>query len=268
MANVFTAKKWMALLLPSILTTATFFICLTFYNLMIAMIGLIVMLLLGMLIGNLLLKNPFRDLVEGKGILAINLDSTGILRPFIVNVEKYYIKGRMNKEQVMDIFNRDTINQMAIPVKTVNTGIHDTDKGELHFILSEEDYNKSRFAMLHYPVILWNNQLMSFITKDFISEQEKKIFAEHKILYLNRKLEELTSITRDFARYVVELTKPKEGFFANKWVWIIIIGFIGIVLLYLGIKFLPGLIGTGKAAVQTTGGVMSNVQTPPVTPLA
>jgi hypothetical protein len=261
--NIYNVKKTTALLLPSIMTTTTFFILITFVNLLWAIVGLIGMMLLMLLVGNLMLKNPFSAMLEGKGILCLNLDSTGIIRPFIMNVQNYYLKGKLMGKQTMDIFNRDCVQQIARPIKTITPAIQHTEKGELIITLTEEDYNKSRFSMLHYPCILYNDQLETLITKDFISQQEKQIFAEHKILYLNRKLEELTSITRDFARYVVELTKPKEGLFANKWIWFIIIGIIVLVVGFLAIKFLPGIFGQAKTAVGNTVGAVSGAAVRP-----
>ena len=67
---------------------------------------------------------------------------------------------------------------------------------------------------------------------------EKDTFAEHGVLYLNRKMEELTSVVRDFGRHVVETLKPKQSLFKNKWVIVIIIIFAVILLIiFLTLKF-------------------------------
>jgi hypothetical protein len=119
--------------------------------------------------------------------------------------------------------------------------------------LSEKEYNSGRFALFHYPCIIWNSQVGSILTKDFLSEAEKTTFAEHTIIYLNRKMEELTSIVRDFGRYVVELTKPQGAGLGNKWVWII----VGVGVVILGIIFLPSIIATIKGAAAPAAAAVS-----------
>ena len=209
-------------------------ICFMVGNITYGLMGSIGLFLVGLLvsvmIANVMLRNPFSLMLEGKGIMAINMDSTGILRPFIVNVVSPYIKARFAGKPLNDVFDREAVMQLAVPVENA-TPAETTKEGGLIIKLSEKEYNAGRFAMFHYPCLIWNAQTNSIITKDWFSEKEKGAFAEHGILYLNRRMEELTTVVRDFGRAVVELLKPERSLLKNKWVLLILI--IGLVVLAL-----------------------------------
>jgi hypothetical protein len=108
--------------------------------------------------------------------------------------------------------------------------------------------------------LLYNEQIGAFITKEFLSNIEKDTFAEHTVLYLNRIMEELTSVMRDFARYVIESLKPKGSIFGSKWFWIIIL-IVGLILAGLLapslIKSIKGMMGTATQTVNPDGTVLT-----------
>ncbi len=220
--NPFTMKKYSALMLVGMLTVISFVLGNVFFGFIWAIAFMLVGLLLSVFFANLLLKNPFTQMLEGKGLLVLNLDSTGIIRPFIVALNSPYIEGKMGKEKVKDAFDRTAVFQLAVP--TVNkTPATPNEKGGITIELTEKEYNEGRFAFFHYPVLLWNDQIKSIITKDFLSHQEKDSFAEHGVLYLNRQMEQLTSLVRDFGRYIVETLRPTVSLFQNKFFWIIVV---------------------------------------------
>lgn len=247
MLNWFKVRKWGALIFNPFLCVTSFFIGIKFYNFWLALGLFLFSCLAGTLLGIALLKNPFTDMIEGTGILTINLDSTGVLKPFIVSVNSPYIKGFLDKKPVNDVFDRNAVFNLSPPKKVKNPIIKD-EKG-ITIKLTHEELNAGRFGLWHYPTLIYNEQIKSILTKDFLSNSEKEIFAEHGVLYLNRKMEELTSVVRDFGRYVVELTKPKEGWLLNnKWILIIAAVLIGLLV----IMFLPKVI-------QQLGGSIPNI---------
>jgi hypothetical protein len=262
MINTFILKKYGALLMCGMVTTIGFFIGLQFLGFLWAMGTMGLGLAISVLLANTMLKNPFSSMLEGAGVLAINIDSTGILNPFIMSVKSPYIEGVLNGTLRSDVFDREAVFNLAAPHKAgiVQQGIGSDGKVRIALILSEEDYNKGRFAMFHYPVILFNEQLNSIITKDWFSDQEKQGFAEHQVLYLNRKMEELTSVVRDFARYVVESLKPNKPF-EIKPIWIIILIAVVIIILLVvfGPSILPTLKGAAGSVTQGIGTVTGSV---------
>jgi len=247
MFNAFVMKKYAVLLaLPSIVATAVVLGGM-YYGLFGALGFLVGGLLIAVVGGIFLLKNPFSDMLEGKGILVFDINSTGIIRPFIVKVLPPYIKGKVGSVLVEDVYDRQAVFHLAKPEKAGS--VDQARDGGITININEEELNRGRFGLFHYPVLLYNSQLGSIVTKDFFSDQEKSVFAEHITLHLNRKLEDLDMHLRDFGRYVVELLKPKgEGFLAGKWMWIIIIGGVIIMAVIFGPSIIEAVRGAAPAA--------------------
>lgn len=160
-------------------------------------------------------------MLEGSGILAIDITSTGILKPFLVSVQGAYVKGKANKTDIIDVFDRNAVMNLAPPIKVTKPATW--EDGKLKIELDENEYNQNRFGLFQYPCLLYNSAVGSFVTKDFLSEGEKTVFAEHSILYVKRRLEDLTSAVRDFGRHIVEQLKPQSSIFKNKWFVVIVI---------------------------------------------
>jgi len=267
MINPFKIKKYGAFLLLGLFTCICFFIGLRFFSLMYALIVMLIGLIISTLVANQLIKTPFRELGEGNGVLVMNLDSTGVLRFSILGIRSPYVFGKMGKEKISDVWDRSTVLNISTPHKNgssieyVQSG---PNRGGVRFELDEKSLNESRFGFFHWPVLIWNDQIKSLVTKDFLAEKEKGTFAEHGVLFLNRRVEELTTQIRDFARYVVETTKPKQSIFKNKWVVIIIIVFVVILI----ILFLPSIISTFKGVYGTASGATKSAfsSTAPITP--
>lgn len=267
MINLFKVRKFGALILCSLFTVICFHIGVTFYNFFVGLILMLVGMIVSILAANMLLKNPFTAMIEGKGILVLNMDSTGIIRPSLVGLNSPYVTGKLGRKEIKDVWDRSTVAQITAPVvnKKLSEKIKKGDKaGGLRIEIDEEEYNDARFALFHYPVLIWNDQIESLVTKDFLAEKEKGTFAEHGVLFLNRRVEELTTQIRDFARYVVESTKPKKSIFQNKWTWIIIFVFVVILVL----MFLPTIINAIKGVWGTTGNAVSSAfdSSNPITP--
>lgn len=250
MLNVFIIKKYGALLFASMFTVICFFVGVQFYGFWVGLILLFIGMSVGILTANALLKNPFSDMLEGKGILVFDVNSTGILKPFIVQVAPPMVRGIIDGKEVHDTFDRSAVNMLTAPIKnsTAAQPITEGEKqGGIRLELDENTFNAARFALFHYPVLLYNSQLGTFLTKDFLSEQEKTSFAEHGILLLNRRMEELSRDIKNFGRYVVELTKPIGRLLQNKWFWIILLIGMGV----LAVLFAPSLIATLKGTAGT-----------------
>ena len=177
--NVFKIKKYAVLCLSTLLPVTFFFVANTFYNFWIGLLALLVAGLLVFIFGNLLLKNPFTEMLEGKGLLILNIDSTGIIRPFICSIEQPYIKGKIGKNIVDDVYDRDSVYNLANAEKKGVAIIENTEEGnkKITITLDETEFNKSRFGLFHYPVLIYNSQVKSLLTKDYLSEKEKDAFA-------------------------------------------------------------------------------------------
>lgn len=251
MINPYKIKKTASLVLVGMFTVIFFFVGVTYYGLFIGIGCMMAGLLTSIIVANLLLRTPFTDMLEGKGILVIDLNSTGIIQPTIVGVDPPYIKGKLRKKSILDIFDRKAVYNLKVPVKNDGKNAknlsYNPETGDTTFRLSENLYNKARFALNQYPVLLYNSQLGSILTKDFLSNQEKTAFAEHHVMFLNEQMKSLTMHVRDFGRYIVEFMRPK-GALAGGKVWLIVI--IIIVVIILVILFLPKIIETFGGTVE------------------
>jgi len=231
-------------------------------------------LVMVMVIVPILLKNPFTEMVEGKGIAILNLDSTGIIKPFIAKVASPFIQSKLNGKNIKDSFDRSSVFSMAHPSKLkhkinifrkgqkvlVDKGTPEEKVVELPadcmiIAIDYETLNSSRFGLYHFPCLIYNEQLGSFVTKEFLAGQELDAFAKHGVLYLNRKIEELTSAVRDFGRHVVESLKPTVSIFTNKWVQLGLVIAILVIIALFAKPFIGAISNFGSGA----SGAVSNV---------
>lgn len=259
MINPFVIKKYMAVILPCAISTVAFFLGLINYGYWVALGIWAGGVIISLFIAFLLLDNPFRAVLEGKGILALDLTSTGIIRPFLLRLQPPMMQGKVGGNPVMDIFNRGASFILKPPVvrkENTATPITSGEKaGGVKLEFSEEEMNRNRFQLYHFPVFIYNSMLKSMLTKDFISEKEKDAFSEHTVLYLIKIIEGLTSITRDFARHVIEQLRPTISIFANKWFWIILLVVGGILAFLFGpaiIETIGGTISTATSSMEGT----------------
>lgn len=251
--NAFKLRKWAGLFIACFIPTLCFYSGVIFgKNIFIAVGLFLVGSIVGILVASFMIYNPFTAMLEGAGILCIDLSSVGIIRPFIVQLQQPYIKGKIGADSVNDVYDRATVMQIAAPVQA-GRAIH--ENGLISIVMDENEFNRARFGMLQYPTLLYNSQIKSLITKDFLSNLEKTSFAEHGVLYLNRKMEELTSSIRDFGRYIVEQLKPQGSWLStNKWViWFVIIGVIILLALFARPVF-EQIMGGGQKVISSVAG--------------
>lgn len=255
MLNPFKLRRYAAFILLGFLPAFGYMVGTMFYNNLWLGIGLtMVCYLVGAITAGVIIKNPFTAMLEGSGLLVLDISSPGMIKPFLVALKGNYIKGKTGRQPIRDVFDRETVHSMTPPkwssdkLAFIKTGVEKKENG-LQFTLSEEDYNASRFALFHWPTLIYNGQTNSLITKDWLSTQESASFANHTILFLNRQVEELTSVVRDFARYVVEMTKPRGSWLENKWLWIVVV----IILIVAGIIFIPRILTVASDAGSAGG---------------
>lgn len=257
MVNMFRVKRWAAFILAAWLPGVALAAGFMFGGLWGGVGAFVGAAILVIWIGGLMVSNPFTAMIEGRGLLALKIDSTGIITPFLMGVKSPFVEGNVGGKKFRDAFDREAVFSLTTPRVVEEVAQGDADGG-ITFTLSEKKLNEGRFALFHYPVLLYNAQLQTIITKDWFADGEKRAFAEHGLLYLNRITEDLTSATRDFGRHVVDLLKPGESIFGNKWFWVIVVG--GLVVL--AIFFLPPLI----EGLQGSMGAGISLPQAPVTP--
>lgn len=263
MINPFILKKYIALVLPALFTTTAFYVGITFYRSL--WYGIAFMLggmLISILIANLMLNNPFRAMVEGKGLMLLDINSTGIIQPYIMRLALPFIKGEKDGKEIKDTFDREKLVNLAPPIELRKTkaqldkeGGVTIDRNELK--LEKEKLNQSRFAFFHFPVILYNGVIGSVVDKNFLSENEQEAFTDHLAYHLLNSLEETSITLRNLTRYVAEQLRPVQSIFKNKWLMIviviIIIAFIAALIWYGAPMFSKAFASSADKVAQAAG---------------
>jgi len=262
MINPFKIKEITGLIIPQFLTVIVTLIVTIMYGLMMGSVFAMITMIVGYVIGKAILKNPFSAMLKGEGILTIPIDSTGMMKPFICTYKKGMIENQ--EKGIKAPFDRSVVHNFnPTQTKKGTTLIRDKDTDEIFIKISKDQYNASIFSMNQYPVLLWNDQIQSFITKDWLSDKESETFSRHQIIHANKMVQELVRDIRNFGRYIADnATKRFANIFANPImqyaIWIIIGGLI----VFLLFKFGPQLAGGVGDALNPGGAVGGNTVTP------
>lgn len=277
--NPYKIKKWVTLIFTALFPAMVFAILLftTKGDMLVTLLGLVVSSLLFAFVAGRLIRHPFSQLVEGDGLLVFDLPSTGLIRPFIVKLNPPMIEGKYFGEKVDSVYSRNLTAYLRTPIlaNAFKKEILKEDgktQVELSLTYEKEDERKVSFGFeSFYPVMIYNSQLKTFLTKESLTAIEEKAFVENTVLNLRKKVEDLHSQVRDFARYVVEQTKPKSNFLSSPIAIVIIIVVIIIIIVALfpvAIKFLQDLGILEKAPSVLPGGtqIPGQLVTPNATP--
>lgn len=260
--NLFKVKKLGAFFLVGFIPFISFF-CLmwTMADLMTSIIGFLITLFPCVFIAPKLIDHPMMKMIEGDGLLVLTFDSTGRIDPFIAKVAHPWLRGWFKGREVETIFDRDNTLYLT-PPKVVEArssllgktkamlrmgagasvppershapapaSVQDPDIEELVLRIPKAERDSVMFGFGSFPVLIYNKNMETFLSKTALSNMEKNAFIKHQVIYLNKKVEELTRHLRDFARYIVEQTKPKGGLgvFGKWWLWLMV--FVVIIVL-------------------------------------
>ena len=250
-------------------------------NLIYPAVAWVLGLVIGAIFHNRLTAHPFTDLIEGAGVLCLTFDSTGVIDPFILKVNPPELHNK--KRKMRTLFDRNMFHYIKPPrhgtlfnapdmqtLKDIVTnqmpelpkGLNSIPEKSKHFDdyvmrVPKERQNQITFAFKQFPCLIYNKNSGVFLTKEFLCKGEESAMMKHQILYLKRKTEELTTVMRDFARYVVELTRPSTPFFKNWVFWIAIVFFIiivGFLLLKMSPTLMSSFTDTSNTLVKTRAG--------------
>lgn len=266
-------KKIIGLYIQGFIPFIIFFLLLLFgFGLIIAIGGAMMGIVIGMLVFIAFYRHPMVMFAEGEGMMAMTIDSTGIIEPFIVKASPPAVRGVMKGgKEVNSIFDRNTIFYTKPPQRANLDYNGETDDGFRHYDLKVKkgDESKITFAFQQYPTFIYNKNTETLLSKDALAKMEIEGVVKHQIIYLTKKTEELTGIMRDFARYIMESLRPKRSMFEGKGRWIIGI-IIAIFVFILMLLFAPKIMeiigpaissirGTASQTVETARGSVKTV---------
>lgn len=266
--NIYVAKKYGLMFMTATIPLVFFImIIMTSFDLAFGTIVFFIVSIVMIFVTNMMLKHPLTGLIEGKGMLTLTLDSTGYIESFLVEADQPFVRGKLGKnKQVETMFDRD-ITQYLVPpqegrlVDATMLNAQGQAVGSRKVLLMPTPQEKADylFSFGTYPTFIYNKVLDTFLQKKLLSSFEQTTFTKHAVMYLLKKTEELSSSVRDFSRYIVEQTRPKNGWFAqNKWIVYALIG--GAVLIMI-LLFAPALLDTmgdvSLPSLPSGGGVLN-----------
>jgi hypothetical protein len=256
MVNLRKVKSYgsyfIASLIPLFALTATL---ITTYDLLIAVIISIIFLFPTIIIARNVSDTPLRRIDEGEGLMIIDLNSKGIIKTYTATIKSPFINIRTNEKEISTLYDRDASFSFELPedIKQVQY----VEKDGKKYLVMELPEKKHYFQFENfYPTFIINTNAGFIYDKERIGKLEEKYMTKTDLNYLKVKLDELSAILRDFARYVVEQLKPKPSIFGNWIIWLIIMLIIGLVLVMV-MNYLPSLVSNPiQTATQTGGGVI------------
>jgi hypothetical protein len=115
MFNSYVIKKNIALLIVALVPLIVYVVFSTFYNMILGIISFVLTLIIVIPLAGLLMRHPFRSIIEGEGLLALDLNSTGVLQPFILQKKGEWVSNE--PKGIMRLYNRRNVHYMKPPLK-------------------------------------------------------------------------------------------------------------------------------------------------------
>lgn len=245
MLNPYKLKRTFHTILSISITSILTYCGLIFFGFLGGIGAMLVSMIVLVPLGWLMTKNPYTPVVEGEGVLAIDLNSTGTMQPFILQVNSPKITGRIKDKEIQAYFERDIVSQLSDPIDAKKSRVIKLDNGDIGIYLSNEDYQRARFSLSGKPTFFFNSKTKTFYTKENIQNMENSTLSLHSmLLFMIEQGENIINGLKPFERNVISMLNQKgKGF--NIGIIIIVIIVI-IVAVFFGPKIIQILQGMMK----------------------
>lgn len=251
--SMYAAKKWAAFMLAGFLPLLIFIMSLfTTKNLLISYVIGFVAIIVSAIFCIRIIRHPWLVLIEGNGVAAAAVDSTGIVAPMIAQMpappemNMQTGKGKMTT----DLYERGLVHTLLIPQKTTVAKAQEVnEEGEvvgekLVMVLPFDDFDKL-FNLEGKPLFIYNRVLGTFVGKGILSQLETESTLLHAVNHLVFIMKKLAGEIRPFSSYVIEQLKPKGSWLEGKMKWILIAIIVIIIMAIVGM-FGPQLMSAMK----------------------
>ena len=203
--NEFYLKRVIGFMIAGSVPLLTYMLLLNSGN--IAIFAGLASILVCVFIGLTISKNVFTDMVEGKGILTLDLTSKGVARFFLVKLKGKQVKGKLDGIDIRGFFNRKMLTLIKAPEKVSGEV---TEEGNLTITIPEEKAKEARFVQGDYGMFFYNSILDEFITKEMLFEKEEHVFTDHTILETKKAFLLAEQHLQPFTRMFMEQFNPKK----------------------------------------------------------
>jgi hypothetical protein len=241
--------------------------------------GIFVALILVLFFNTLTGMNPWIRAITGKGILIMDINSTGVGKMYNAVVRNNVTGG---VDLVVDFgggqvetmaYERSITHRIQAPIKGIITffkgkkTINNSQEPKVVIELTSDKYQQSIFKIDYLTMAFYDSVAGVLLTKPVLSDTEKQLMIEYISLNEWRELKSLNIQMRNFTRNTFDMIANKfGGMLSNPLMLIIIVIIVIVVIAGAAIMFVPGLseqlLGTSKQVVSTTTQAMTPLVTP------
>lgn len=263
MINPYIIRKYLAYLLLGTMPMCAIVFGISQYGLYKGIIIASGTMLVCAFLTNVLIDNPFRRMLEGKGLLVIGLDSTGVLDFHVLGVSNGRLTGNIIGKKIYEPYDQNLIHTLYQPkVHLDGYVMHEKEEEEL-MIVDMRKFRQFKFGFNQYPVLLFNKVTRKLMTKEFIGGNER-MMASHLVYVASERAKDLNATMLNFSRTVVDKEHNTGGIDMGKLLKYFLIGIIVLGIGFFAWKFLGGggaaTIGNAVSSAQST--VSNTVVTP------
>ena len=231
--------------------------------------GIFFALILILFFNTLTGMSPWIRAIQGKGILIMDINSTGVGKIYNA-VVRNNITGGVDLEvdfgggQVEKMaYERSITHRIQAPIKGIITFIQgkktvdNSQEPKVVIELTSDKYQQSIWKIDYLTMAFYDSVAGVLLTKPVLSDTEKQLMIECISLNEWRELKSLNIQMRNFTRNTFDMIANKfGGLLSNPMFMIIIVIIIITVIAGAAIMFVPGLsqqlLGGGQAAVAST----------------
>lgn len=200
--------------------------------------------------------SPFLRMYEGSSFGVLTIDSRGKLDFFDVKLQSGRFVGEYDGKTITAPFMQSfffRISDVFGKGKAVETG----DK--LTIELEKQDYSKSLFKT-DFPILFWNRQLNSFVTKEWLQQGEKRDMIIALGYETRNQVQEYNKTASGITRMVVDMIGAKLKN-QSHILWILVIIIVAVLLYFLWPQLSSALGGTINSATSAVGGASNSLPT-------
>lgn len=262
-----TMSFLMVALLPLMAVFMLLFIGLPAFGVMAG--GILLAVILVLFFNTLTSMNPWIRAIQGKGILIMDINSTGVGKVYnaivrnnpIGGVDLEIDFGGGNVEKMA--YERSITHRIKAPIKAIisfakgKRTIDNSQEPGVMIKLTDDKYQQSIWKFDYLTFAFYDSVAGVLLTKPVLSDTEKQLMIEYISLNEWRELKSLNIQMRNFTRGIFDMIANKMGGLAsNPMIIIIIVIVVLLVIVVAAIIFMPGLaeqvLGTGKQVAQQT----------------
>lgn len=238
--NPYKIKRTVSIIIIACLSSICTFAGLLYFGFLGGLGGMLISMVVGIPIGLRFSRNPYTPLCEGEGIGVLDLNSTGIIQPFSMQVNTPDITGVFRNKIIQAHFDRDIVSTIGDPVVCKESKVFTNKDGDVFICLKKEDYQRARFVMTGKPLLLFNSMTSTFFTRENVQNMENTTLSLHAILAsITDQVSMILMYLKGFEKYTISLLGKNKD--KMMWIWIILIILAGILLVTQGPKILQQL---------------------------